>query len=139
MRSSACARLGMLAIDFRQWGVSIRADQAKSKRRGYIDGHPDALWEWLEWAREHAPEGFALTKRAWDYRRGLVAEAAGVTMPHSALRHSFCTYHVALLGDAGKTATLLTHRGNVSILYEHYRGNATPARAQQWSGLVPAR
>ena len=27
------------------------------------------------------------------------------------VRHSFCTYHVALYGDAGRTATLLTQRG----------------------------
>lgn len=33
----------------------------------------------------------------------------------------------ALEGDAGKTATLLTHRGNVSILYAHYKGNASRA------------
>jgi integrase len=137
LRSSACARLDLSAIDFGQRGISIRADQAKNKRRVYIDGHPDALWVWLEWARKHAPEGFGLTKRRWDFLRGEVAEAAGVSMPHNALRHSFCTYHVALHGDAGKTATLLTHRGNVSILYEHYRGNATREQAREWFGLEP--
>jgi hypothetical protein len=58
-------------------------------------------------------------------------------MPHNALRHSFCTYHVAMHGDAGKTATLLTHRGNVSILYEHYRGNATRAAGEAYFNLRP--
>jgi hypothetical protein len=83
------------------------------------------------------PGSFAEWSR--DLAQDVLTELAGMlattTMPHNALRHSFCTYHVALYGDAGNTATLLTHRGNVSILYEHYRGNATRKQAQQWFGL----
>jgi hypothetical protein len=58
-------------------------------------------------------------------------------MPHNALRHSFCTFHCALYGDAGKTATLLTHRGNVAILYQHYKGNAGRPDAERYFGIMP--
>jgi hypothetical protein len=91
----------------------------------------------LRWARDNAADGFALTKRQWDNVRGLVPKVAGVKMPHNALRHSFCSYHVALHGDAGKTATLLTHRGNVSILYEHYKGNCKMADGVAYFGILP--
>lgn len=137
IRSSACARLDSTAIDFRQRGIHIAASIAKNKRRVYLDGYEPNLWKWLEWARKNAPEGFNLTKRQWDKARSDIAEAAGVKMPHNALRHTFCTYHVALYGDAGKTATLLTHRGNVSVLYEHYKGNATRAEAVRFFGIGP--
>jgi hypothetical protein len=113
------------------------ADQAKNKRRVYLDGYEANLWQWLCWARDNALGGFNLTKRQWVAIRGRVAQAAGVKMPHNALRHSFCSYHVALHGDAGKTATLLTHRGNVSILYEHYKGNAKKADAVKHFGILP--
>jgi len=137
IRSSASARLDLSALDFKKRGILIRADQAKNKRRVYLDGYEPNLWLWLEWAKKNAPRGFTLTKRQWDSMRGKVAESAGVKMPKNAFRHSFCTYHVALYGDAGKTATLLTHRGNVSILYEHYRGNAGKEQAKEYFNIKP--
>jgi integrase len=137
LRSSVCARLGMEAYNFKERGILIPALAAKNKRRIYTDGHPANLWAWLRWAKKHAPDGFTLSKRMWDRRREQIRELAGLTMPHNAFRHSFCTYHVALLGDAGRTATLLTHRGNVSLLYEHYRGNATRAAGEAYFGIMP--
>jgi len=58
-------------------------------------------------------------------------------MSHNALRHSFFSYHVALDGDAGKTTTLLTRRGNVAILYAHYKGNASKADAEKYFETQP--
>ena len=139
IRSSACSRLKMSSIDFDKRGILITADIAKNKRRVYLDGYEDNLWQWLEWARKNARHGFELSKRIWDEYRGKLARIAGVRIPHNGLRHSFCTYHVALYGDAGKTATLLTHRGNVSILYEHYRGNASREEAKEYFGILPGR
>jgi site-specific recombinase XerC len=136
IRSSACAAMEKDAINFGQRGILIRAEHAKNKRRVYLDGYEPNLWTWLDWARQHAPEGFALSKRRWDTLRIKVAADAGVELPHNALRHSFCTYHVALHGDAGKTATLLSHRGNVSVLYEHYKGNASKAEAKKYFSIV---
>ena len=63
LRSSACARINIEDIDFNQRGILIRAVNAKNKRRNYIDGHPDNLSEWLNWANKHGPEGFNLSKR----------------------------------------------------------------------------
>jgi len=137
LRSSACCRLDINSIDFNKKGILIRADQAKNKRRVYLDGYEDNLWHWLDYARFMDSKGFELSKKQWDVLRARIAYIAGVKMPHNALRHSFCTYHVALHGDAGKTATLLTHRGNVSILYEHYKGNATREDGKAWFSLTP--
>lgn len=138
LRSTAITRLsGKDHIRFEQRGILITGQHAKNKRRQFVDGHEPNLWEWLEWAREHAPAGLDLEARMWERRRKQVAKAAGVVMPHNALRHSFCTYHCALFGDAGKTATLLTHRGNVSILYQHYKGNATRADAERYFSIRP--
>ena len=137
IRSSACARLDLKNIDFKQRGILIPAEAAKNKRRIYIDGHPENLWQWLELARRKAPQGFSLSKRLWDRRREQLAVKTEFRMPHNALRHSFCSYHVALHGDAGKTATLLTHRGNVAILYEHYKGNAARGQAEEYFSIEP--
>jgi site-specific recombinase XerD len=138
LRSSAICRLEWKEhIRFEQRGILITGENAKNKRRQFVDGHEPNLWAWLEWAREHAPGGFDLEPRAWERRRGQVAEKAEVVMPHNALRHSFCTHHCALYGDAGRTATLLTHRGNVAILYQHYKGNAGRGDAERYFGIRP--
>ncbi|MCK4982453.1 MAG: tyrosine-type recombinase/integrase [Victivallaceae bacterium] len=139
LRSSACARLPVKDIDFKQHGITIQAYIAKNKRRVYLDGHEPTLWHWLEWAKKNAPGGFEIKKHRWDTLRAKVAKKANITMPKNALRHSFCSYHVALKEDAGKTATLLTQRGDVSILYEHYRGNATNADAKKFFGIAPGK
>lgn len=137
LRSSACVRIGPEHIRFEQRGILITGENAKNSRRQFVDGHEPVLWDWLEWCRKNAPEGFVLPARLWERRREQTAEIASVRMPHNALRHSFCTYHCALHGDAGKTATLLTHRGNVSILYQHYKGNASKAQAEAFFALTP--
>ncbi len=139
IRSSMCARLELVNIHFKQRGILIPAAQAKNKQRAYIDGFPDNLWAWLEWAVNHeqAREGFALSKRMWDKRREQIQEKAGIKLPHNAFRHSFASYHVAMNGDAGKTATLLSHRGNVSILYDHYKGAATKADGEAYFRINP--
>ncbi len=138
LRSSAICRLNLAEhIRFEQRGILITGAHAKNKRRQFVDGHEPNLWKWLEWCKENAPAGFDLNARLWERRRGQVAGKAKVKMPHNALRHSFATYHCALYGDAGKTATLLTHRGNVSILYEHYKGNATREQAKKFFSIAP--
>lgn len=138
LRSTAITRLsGKDHVRFEQRGILITGQNAKNSRRQFVDGHEPNLWAWLEWAREHAPAGLDLEARLWERRREQVAKVAGVVMPHNALRHSFCTYHCAFHGDAGRTATLLTHRGNVSILYQHYKGNATRADAERYFSIRP--
>jgi site-specific recombinase XerD len=137
LRSSACSRLDIKNIRFDQKGILIRSDMAKNKRRIYIDGHPDNLWKWLLFAKEIAPEGFELSKRSYDLRKMQIAKKTGFKMPHNALRHSFCTYHGAMEGNAYRTCTLLTHRGNPDVFYENYKGNATRSEGSAWFDLIP--
>jgi len=61
---------------------------------------------------------------------------AGVVNPGNILRHSFCSYHVALHMDAGKTALLMQHASQ-HMLYRHYRGLAKHADAEEYFKMVP--
>jgi hypothetical protein len=53
------------------------------------------------------------------------------------LRHSFCSYHVAIHKDAARTAVILCHK-SPAMLYQHYRGKATAADAARYFATVPA-
>jgi len=59
-----------------------------------------------------------------------------VRNPGNVLRHSFCSYHIALNRDAARTALLLTHTSPV-MLYRHYKGRASAADAEKWFAIAP--
>lgn len=62
--------------------------------------------------------------------------AAGIPWPRNCLRHSYCTYHLALHHDAPKTAHELGHQ-NPGQLYRAYRNLATPADAAAYFEITP--
>jgi integrase len=64
-----------------------------------------------------------------------VAAKAGVPWKHNALRHSFASYHLALHGDAGKTATIMGH--SVRMLEREYKDLKSPADAAAWFNVMP--
>ena len=138
MRSSGIARMEREDLDFEQQGIRHRGAKHKSGRRFFVQGFEQNLWPWLEpWRKFKVlpswPSSTAIKRRERIYRD------ADVEFPHNAGRHSFCTYHVALHGSADRTATLLTHRGSISVLYDHYRGNATQAAAKDYFSIVPGQ
>lgn len=132
LRSSSILRLDPVAdIKWDQRGILLPAEKLKTGRRQFVQGYPSNLWAWLK----ACPLG-GILQRAWDDRRAAVALRANVDLPHNALRHSFCSHHVALHGNAEKTATLLTHRGS-HMLWQHYRGNAMKADARRYFAILP--
>ena len=63
---------------------------------------------------------------------------ANVVHLHNVLRHSAASYHIALHGDAGKTAAMLTHSGNTAMLFSHYRGTGGgKENALKWFSIKP--
>ena len=137
IRASACSRISPDGIKFADRLFIITARQAKNNVRDVVEHHPDNLWTWLEFVRKRAPEGLTLSERMHRRRSEQIAEKAGFHPPKNAFRHSFASYYAAFSGDAGKTATLLTHRGNSFTLYKHYKGNATRAEAEKYFSILP--
>jgi len=137
LRTSSICRLSLAEIDFGQRGILLPGDKHKTGRRHYVEGFPANLWRWLEAVRDRCgEEAFTVSARQWNSKRTEVASAAGIAMPHNAMRHSFASYHIALEGNAERTASLLTHRGT-GILYRHYRGKATRADARRYFSIAP--
>ncbi|VGO16681.1 hypothetical protein PDESU_05272 [Pontiella desulfatans] len=136
MRSASIERMVRDDIDFEHRRIRFQAQRQKTNKRFMVQGYPDNLWDWLEpWRTEkelpHWP-GSTFTKY-----RNQIYSAAKVRFPNNAGRHSFCTHHVALYGSADRTATLLTHRGSVSTLYDHYCGCTTKDEAERYFQIMP--
>ncbi len=160
MRSSAISKLEYHEIDFTQRGIHTPAEKTKKRRRQWIEGLPDNLWEWL---KRTPAEAFDLTHRQFMHRRsealkraGLLIEADDIAYenrkreergeprvnwkptcpPKNCFRHGFATYHVALHRDPGKTALILSHR-NQQVLFQHYLGIATREQAERYFQIRP--
>jgi hypothetical protein len=133
LRYTSAARLQAGEILRPDRAIVMPASKHKSGRRQYVEGYPDNLWAWIEHAH---PICWELSQRAYLKAKGEAFTRAGVPHPHNVLRHSFCSYHVALHRDAARTAVLLTHR-NPAMLYQHYRGKATSSDAAAYFAIVP--
>ncbi len=129
--SSAC-RLTAADILAADRGIRHPATSIKTRRRHYVEGYPDVLWAWLALA----PDDAALTPRRYLALKSDLFRAARVPHPHNCLRHSFATYHLAAVGNAGLTAVLLCHRSQEK-LWSCYKGNASGAEGRRWLALLP--
>ena len=77
-----------------------------------------------------------MTQRQYLNCKSAMFDTAGVPHPKNVLRHSFCSYHVALHKNASTTAVLLQHT-NQSTLYRHYKGRASIKDAEEYFKILP--
>jgi len=134
MRFETASKIKKSDIKRADKGVNIRAEISKDRRRHYLDGLPDNLWSWLD---VEPDTGWDLTPRQYMGLKSALFVAAQVPHPRNCLRHGFVTYHVAAFKDPGRTAFIICHTGNQTLLYEHYKGMATEADGKLFWTLTP--
>lgn len=133
IRFSSASVLRKEDVDFSALGIVLPAASIKTRRREYIEGLPENLWTWLRAAPE---EAWTVTPRQYMAAKSDVFRLAGVDNPGNVLRHSFASYHVALHGDAARTAIILCHTAQ-AMLWRHYKGRATKADALRYFAITP--
>jgi integrase len=116
----------------------INAEIAKKGSRRVLE-LPDNLCEWLRIA--NLPEKGLLTSRKNIERlssnKAALKEVGldGSKWEQNVLRHSFCSYHLAMHRNA---ATTSEQAGNSpQMLREHYKSLVTPAAAKEWFDITP--
>ena len=135
MRHETAAQITHEAFDFKGRVITIPAQIDKNQRPQYIEHGEANLWAWLEWSR---PTTWRMTKLMVRNHKSRAFTRANVHHSHNVLRHSAASYHIALHGDAGKTAAMLTHKGSTGMLFQHYRGaGGGKENAVKWFSIVP--
>ncbi len=134
-RSSMIPRLVLPDFSFEERGITLPSTATKTKKRFYVEGHPDCLWAWLEPLKllSAYPKFANSTFRDWREKAYL---KGGVEYPENGARDSFCSYDMAMHRDASRTATLLTHRGT-SMLRQKYLGKATKTDGLKYFAILP--
>lgn len=135
LRFSSAQKITAADIKFAERGIVLPAASIKTERRQFIDGLPDNLWEWLKWSQ---PENWTMTPRQYLEAKSLARVRADLPEIRNALRHSFCSYHIAAHKDASRTSVILCHT-SPAMLWRHYRGNATEADGLAWFKILPPK
>lgn len=136
LRASFAQRLVFEEVKWDENALLLPGKKHKSGRRHYLDGLPENLWDWLKPWRNR-PEAWEWnSSQLMHAKSAAIQRAFGKPLPKNILRHSFCSYHVALHKDAAKTAVLLQHT-NPTMLYKHYKGCASAADAAHYFGIRP--
>ena len=120
-------------VDFDEGIIRVRPATAK-RRRSRLVAISDNLRAWLA---PYSGQGRGVYWRQAQFEA--VVKAAGVEWSPDVMRHTFATYHLAAFGDAAKTALQLGHSGGVTMLFNHYRGLARQADAQQFWAIRPGK
>ena len=127
-------------VDLRAKSVTIRSTVSKTKRRRFPEISENAIG-WLEAYRQRGGrcEGpvVAYSERVLYTRRQQNQEAAGIThWPNSAMRHSYCSYWLAMHKDINKLVLQSGHT-SVDTMWRHYHRGTTEAEAKKFWGIMP--
>jgi integrase len=136
LRSAEIQRLDWSAVKLSERCIIIGSEVAKRRSRRVVEIN-DTLAAWLTLCAKPAGAvaGFREDQLAFRIRQ-LTKDAGLSKWKHNGLRHSFASYHLALHGDATKTAFQM---GNSPVvLHNSYKGLVTNGDVQRYWSLRPA-
>jgi integrase len=138
LRVAELERLDWSEIDFESRLIDVKAEKAKTAQPRWIP-MSDNLVAWLTPHRK--AHGSITPQYAKNYIIVRTRKAAGILNwgrdKSNALRHSFCSYHLALHEDAALTAARAGH-ADTKMIYRHYNNRVKKAAAQQYFSIRPA-
>jgi integrase len=136
LRSAEIERLEWSDINLRERHLIVTAGKAKTASRRVVPV-PENLAAWL--ADYSDKKGLVWQGTHDDFydAQQATAQAAGMTWKANALRHSYASYRLAQIGDAGKVSGELGN--SPAMVHKHYKELVTAKAAEQWFGVRPAQ
>jgi len=134
-RSEASSKkLTMADVLFEEKMIRLGPEITKTRTGRALD-IPENLMAWLkEFGPQEGPIVPTHKIHGIDEDR---LKACGVKTKQNALRHSFCSYHLAMHRDPAKTADIAGN--SPEILKKHYRALVSKVSAEGWFSITPDR
>ena len=145
LRSIEILRLEWQNIWFQKGFIEVGRDKSKTATRRLAPICP-ALAQWLKpYVKKSGPvlpdiRNEVHFTRLFRATRHTLNDEQGnprVKLVHNGLRHSFCSYRMAVTKSAAQVA--LEAGNSPKMLFEHYRELVTEAEAKEWFALSPAK
>ena len=141
LRTSESERIREDDLNWRYRFIDIRGDVAKRKSPDKpmprkIEGLMQTFWHWME--SVGGPDAKIDKVNRYKRLRAVFAEA-GVFYKRNCLRHSFCSYAFALVGDDGRVRKWSGHRSSTAF-YQNYVNVTlcTKREAEDYFALTPS-
>ncbi len=136
LRTAELARLDWSEVQLAERVIIIGADKAKTASRRTVP-ISDNCAAWLApLVRKEGKVSPAPTDRAMNHRFARSAAKQGVVWVKNGLRHSFCSYQLAVTRDAARVAN---EAGNSpAMLHKNYKALVTEAQGKDWFSILPA-
>jgi integrase len=118
-----------------RWGqdlIEIKAAMAKTAQRRLVPLSPNLKGWLIKWKKAKGP---VIGPIKLFMRLQWLAEATEIKWKRNALRHSYASYRLAIIQDAGKLA--LEMGNSPSMVFRHYRELVTLEDAKAWFAIVP--
>ena len=132
LRSAELERLEWSDIDLKQRFIVLASVKTKTRSRRVVP-MTDNLFDWLQ---PFAGSKGKVWRSGWLYKEQQdCARAAGVKWKANALRHSFCSYRLAMIQDAAKVS--LEAGNSPQMVFQHYNQLVTPQDAERWFAVRP--
>lgn len=131
LRVAEVSRLDWSEVRFDRGFIEVTASKSKTRTRRLVDLMPN-LVEWIWPLRADKGPIWPHTVRRLKDRAVL---AYGSPPPENGARHSFVSYHLALLEDVAKTELQAGH--DRAVLFGHYRELVTRDEAVEFFTIVP--
>jgi integrase len=145
LRSIEILRLEWQNVWFQKGFIEVGRDKSKTATRRLAPICP-ALAQWLKpYAKKSGPvlpdiRNEVHFTRLFRAARDTLNDEQGnprVKLVHNGLRHSFCSYRMAVTKSAAQVA--LEAGNSPKMLFEHYRELVTEAEGKEWFALTPAK
>jgi integrase len=139
LRSAEIKRLDWSEVNLTERHIEIKASKAKTAARRIVP-ITDNLALWLTpYAKE---SGNVVSFESWWNQIPKIVEAVNArrngsnfNWRHNALRHSFCSYRLAVIKNAAQVA--LEAGNSPQMIFRHYRQVVTEAEAAKWFNIAP--
>lgn len=136
LRRSEVVRLDWSEIDLKGRFITVAAEKAKTRARRLVP-IPSNLAAWLMPYAQKAGPFLSMGEDEYCDRRVAAAKAAEIGWRRNALRHSFCSYRLALTQDAARVS--LEAGNSPAMIFQHYRELVRPAAARRWFAISPKK
>jgi integrase len=132
IRSAELLRLEWSEINFEKGHIEVKARKAKTATRRLVPIHPN-LAKWL--APYRGLKGKLFQSRRTVDSAIKFAKRAGIPWTANVLRHSYATYRLSMLPDAGRVA--LEMGNSPAKLFTNYRELDRENHAPEWFAIEP--
>lgn len=128
LRRSEASAVTWGEVDFESGFVEVKAEKSKTRQRRIVT-IPENARAWLRLGGDLPAINI---NRRWPK----ILNAAGLQdWNKNAMRHSFCSYHLAFHGSAAKTALEAGH--SETMLFQHYRELVKADQAREYWSTKP--